>query len=178
MRRKPTPSKANRSLLLSREAEIDTKPQLEIFADDVKCTHGATIGQLDEDALFYLRARGIPEAEARDILVHAFASEVLERVKVEALRRQLEQELLASPRANADKPSRSTPMTSTTVAHDVCARFTGSFCAGDSDGQRTPHTSILKPCAPTFRFCNRQVHGKPLVYFDNARDDAKAASCD
>lgn len=85
---------SNRSLLLSREAEIDTKPQLEIYADDVKCTHGATIGELNEDALYYLRARGIPKAEARDMLVHAFANDVLERVKVEALRRQLEQELL------------------------------------------------------------------------------------
>lgn len=85
---------SNRSLLLSREAEIDTKPQLEIYADDVKCTHGATIGELDEDALFYLRARGIPKNEARDMLVHAFANDVLERVKVEALRRQLEEELL------------------------------------------------------------------------------------
>jgi len=85
---------SNRSLLLSREAEIDTKPELEIYADDVKCTHGATIGELDEDALFYLQARGIPKHEARDMLVHAFANDVLERVKVEALRRQLEEELL------------------------------------------------------------------------------------
>ena len=63
----------NRALLLSDDATINTKPQLEIFADDVKCTHGAAIGQLDEDALFYLRARGLTMQEARDMLIHAFA---------------------------------------------------------------------------------------------------------
>jgi Fe-S cluster assembly protein SufD len=86
---------SNRALLLSRSAEIDTKPQLEIFADDVKCTHGATVGQLDEDALFYLRARGIPERQARDILIGAFAGEIMENVAVDELRAQLEKELFA-----------------------------------------------------------------------------------
>jgi Fe-S cluster assembly protein SufD len=71
----------NRNLLLADDAQIDTKPQLEIYADDVKCTHGATIGQIDEDALFYLRSRGIPEAEARRILLEAFAAECLDRMK-------------------------------------------------------------------------------------------------
>jgi len=80
----------NQTILLSRTAEIDTKPQLEIFADDVKCTHGATIGQLREDAMFYLRARGIPEAQARAMLVYAFAAEVLERISVESVRSGLE----------------------------------------------------------------------------------------
>ena len=63
----------NQVLLLSDDATIDTKPQLEIFADDVKCTHGATVGQLDAEALFYLRARGIGEDDARALLIHAFA---------------------------------------------------------------------------------------------------------
>jgi Fe-S cluster assembly protein SufD len=80
----------NRNLLLSEEAQIDTKPQLEIHADDVKCTHGATIGQVDEDAIFYLRSRGIPEASARDLLLEAFAGEILERMKEEPIRRHLE----------------------------------------------------------------------------------------
>jgi Fe-S cluster assembly protein SufD len=71
----------NRNLLLADDAQIDTKPQLEIHADDVKCTHGATIGQIDEDALFYLRSRGIGEAEARRILLQAFAAECLDRMK-------------------------------------------------------------------------------------------------
>jgi Fe-S cluster assembly protein SufD len=71
----------NRNLLLSNDAQIDTKPQLEIFADDVKCTHGATIGQIEEDALFYLRSRGIGEVSARQLLLLAFASECLERMK-------------------------------------------------------------------------------------------------
>ena len=85
----------NRALLLSDDALINTKPQLEIFADDVKCTHGAAIGQLDEDALFYLRARGLTYYEARDMLIHAFAGEILERVKVEPLKQALESQLYA-----------------------------------------------------------------------------------
>lgn len=80
----------NRNLLLSRDAVIDTKPQLEIFADDVKCTHGATIGQLDEDAIFYLRARGIPHGVARNMLTLAFASEVVNNIRIEPLRLRLE----------------------------------------------------------------------------------------
>jgi Fe-S cluster assembly protein SufD len=65
---------------------VDTKPQLEIFADDVKCGHGGTVGQLDEAALFYLRSRGVPEAEARSLLIWAFAAEMVERVGPAALR--------------------------------------------------------------------------------------------
>ncbi len=79
----------NRNLLLSKTATVDTKPQLEIFADDVKCTHGATVGQLDENAIFYLRSRGIHEKEARRILTQAFASEIINRIKVESVRNSL-----------------------------------------------------------------------------------------
>lgn len=71
----------NRNLLLSDQAQIDTKPQLEIYADDVKCTHGATIGQMEENALFYLRSRGIDEVSARRLLLMAFASECLDRMQ-------------------------------------------------------------------------------------------------
>jgi Fe-S cluster assembly protein SufD len=80
----------NKTLLLSDEATIDTKPQLEIFADDVKCTHGATVGQLDEEQIFYLRSRGIGETDARDLLTFAFATDVINRVHVEPLRNALE----------------------------------------------------------------------------------------
>jgi Fe-S cluster assembly protein SufD len=76
----------NKALLLTDEARINTKPQLEIFADDVKCTHGAAIGQLDEDALFYLKARGIGALEARNMLIHAFAGQVLDGLRDEPLR--------------------------------------------------------------------------------------------
>ncbi len=86
---------ANHNLLLSRDAEIDSKPQLEIYADDVKCTHGATIGQLDDNQLFYLRARGVSETMARSLLVHAFAHDVVERIRVAALRSRLEQILFS-----------------------------------------------------------------------------------
>jgi Fe-S cluster assembly protein SufD len=83
----------NRALLLTDGATINTKPQLEIFADDVKCTHGAAIGQLDDDAIFYLRTRGLTYAEARDMLIHAFAGEILARVRIDDLRTALEAEL-------------------------------------------------------------------------------------
>ena len=85
---------SNMNLLLSDDAIVNTKPQLEIFADDVRCTHGATIGRLDEEAMFYLRSRGIPQAEAQNLLVYAFASDVLDRIGIEDVRDTLEARLL------------------------------------------------------------------------------------
>lgn len=79
----------NQALLLSPDAEIDSKPQLEIYADDVKCSHGATVGELDADHLFFLRSRGIPEAQAKAILVEAFLTEAVEAVADEAIRSAL-----------------------------------------------------------------------------------------
>jgi len=84
---------SNKNLLLSEDAVINTKPQLEILADDVRCTHGATIGQLDAEALFYLRSRGITQAEARNLLTYAFANEILDRIHVEGLKENLERAL-------------------------------------------------------------------------------------
>jgi len=80
----------NKTLLLSDEAQVNTKPQLEIFANDVRCTHGATVGQLSEDALFYLRARGIGRDEAKAILVRAFAADVTSRIALEPVRAELD----------------------------------------------------------------------------------------
>lgn len=80
---------ANNNVLLSDSAQIDTKPQLEIFADDVKCSHGCTVGQLDEDAMFYLQSRGINKKEARAMLMYAFTNDSLERVKISSLKRKL-----------------------------------------------------------------------------------------
>lgn len=80
----------NRNLLLSDGARVNTKPQLEIFADDVKCTHGATVGRLDEVALFYARSRGVPAAEAQRLLTYAFAAEVIAEVALEPVRSELE----------------------------------------------------------------------------------------
>ncbi|HEX3626978.1 MAG TPA: Fe-S cluster assembly protein SufD [Verrucomicrobiae bacterium] len=80
----------NKNLLLSDDATADTKPQLEIYADDVKCTHGATIGQLNRESIFYLRARGIPEAVARRMLIHAFAGEIVERIRCAPVREELD----------------------------------------------------------------------------------------
>ncbi len=84
----------NRTLLLSEDAQINTKPQLEIFADDVKCTHGATVGQLNAEQLFYLRTRGVPLEDARALLVYAFASDIVSRIKVEPVRDALDAQLL------------------------------------------------------------------------------------
>jgi Fe-S cluster assembly protein SufD len=82
---------ANRNLILSPEALVNTNPQLLIYADDVKCTHGSTVGQLDKDAVFYLRSRGIGEDAARSLLIYAFASEFVEKIRFEPLRRDLEE---------------------------------------------------------------------------------------
>ncbi len=80
----------NNTLLLSDEARIDTKPQLEIFADDVRCTHGATVGRLDETSLFYMRSRGVGTEAARKLLTYAFAADVLETIEIEPVKAGLE----------------------------------------------------------------------------------------
>ncbi|QOJ08559.1 Fe-S cluster assembly protein SufD [Nitrosomonas sp. H1_AOB3] len=88
----------NRNLLLSDKARMDTKPQLEIFADDVKCAHGATVGQLDNESLFYLQSRGLTEVAARNLLTYAFGGEVINRVIVPSLKQRLEEYILARTR--------------------------------------------------------------------------------
>ncbi|GBD88779.1 feS cluster assembly protein SufD [bacterium BMS3Abin03] len=90
----------NNNILLSNNASVDTKPQLEIFADDVKCSHGATIGQLDNDAKFYLNSRGIGDEAAKAILLHAFASDVIKSVKINSVRNYIEE--ILSKRFNQD----------------------------------------------------------------------------
>jgi Fe-S cluster assembly protein SufD len=84
----------NKNLLLSPDARVDTKPQLEIYADDVKCTHGAAVGQIDEDEKFYLESRGINPALARNMLTYGFAEEVIERIGIESIRRELDAAVL------------------------------------------------------------------------------------
>jgi Fe-S cluster assembly protein SufD len=84
----------SRNLLLSDKAHVDTKPQLEIFADDVKCAHGATVGQLDEDELFYLKTRGLSDSAARGLLTYAFAAEIVERIPVKSVLARIEQTIL------------------------------------------------------------------------------------
>lgn len=83
----------NKNLVLSDDAVINTKPELQILADDVRCTHGATIGQLDEESMFYLQSRGIGRGQARSLLIYAFAQDILDRIRVPALKEQLEKVL-------------------------------------------------------------------------------------
>jgi FeS assembly protein SufD len=145
----------NRALLLTDGATINTKPQLEIFADDVKCTHGAAIGQLDDEAIFYLRARGLPYAEARDMLIHAFAAQVLDGVQIEPLRAALEITLfdqLAKDLAEVDG-----------AGNDLRDRARRSF-----DVQRV---------RADFPILSRTVNGRPLVYLDNAATTQKPRPC-
>ena len=85
----------NRTLLLSPDAVIDTKPQLEIFADDVKCTHGATVGQLDDEAVFYIQTRGIEKAAAKNILTLAFAREIIDRININSVQQRLQDRVFA-----------------------------------------------------------------------------------
>ena len=91
---KTNAKQTNQALLLSEHAQINTTPQLEIFADDVRCTHGATVGQLDHEAMFYLRSRGLSQARARNVLIHAFASDILDRIKIAPIRAHLDRVLL------------------------------------------------------------------------------------
>jgi len=93
-------SQSSRNLLLSKTAQVDTKPQLEIFADDVKCSHGATVGQLDQEEIFYLRSRGLSETAARNLLTYAFGAEIINRIPVSSLRQQLEQAVLDQTQSN------------------------------------------------------------------------------
>jgi Fe-S cluster assembly protein SufD len=91
----------NKNLLLSEDATIDTKPELQIFADDVKCAHGAAVGQLDPQAVFYLRSRGLGPATARRLLTYGFASDIVSQIKIEPLRAQLDALLLATVQAGS-----------------------------------------------------------------------------
>jgi Fe-S cluster assembly protein SufD len=95
----------NKNLVLSEGATINTKPELQILADDVRCTHGATIGQLDEEALFYLRTRGIRTTDARDLLIYAFARDIIERIGIPSVGEYLE-EALFERLANSGKPGK------------------------------------------------------------------------
>jgi Fe-S cluster assembly protein SufD len=90
----------NRSLLLSDRAKVNTKPQLEIFADDVSCTHGATIGELEDDHLYYLRTRGLGEEEARELLIYGFAAEIIETIPLESLRERLRETIARKTRSD------------------------------------------------------------------------------
>ncbi len=96
----------NKNLLLSDDATADTKPQLEIYADDVKCTHGATIGQLNDESIFYLRSRGIPTEMARRMLIHAFAGEIIERIQCEPARDVIDKLVWERLEANPHLPGK------------------------------------------------------------------------
>jgi Fe-S cluster assembly protein SufD len=85
---------SNKNLLLSNDARVDTKPQLEIFNDDVKCSHGATVGQLEEEELFYLLTRGLPETLARNLLTYGFAEEIINKIGIESIKKELDEAVL------------------------------------------------------------------------------------
>jgi len=116
-------AQVNKNLLLSERAEIDTRPRFEINADDVSCTHGAAVGQLDPDALFYLRSRGVSQREARAVLVSGFAREVLDRFAPAAIRQRAEQLAMAARVVTLDDRCNGSGANSTvtTEAADVLA---------------------------------------------------------
>ncbi|HSK70997.1 MAG TPA: Fe-S cluster assembly protein SufD [Pyrinomonadaceae bacterium] len=93
---------SNKNLLLSNDARVDTKPQLEIFNDDVKCSHGATVGQLEEEELFYLLSRGLNEDLARNLLTYGFAEEIINKIEIESIKRQLDEAVLNRLNANLE----------------------------------------------------------------------------
>ena len=154
---KTNAKQTNRALLLSDDATINSNPQLEIFADDVKCTHGAAVGQLDEEAMFYLQARGLTRPEARDMLLHAFAGEVIEGVKIPALREQIEANFFA------------------TLARDVAAAADMTHDTPSRQkaiGKQAAAFDVAKVRAD-FPILSELVHGKPLVYLDSANTSQK-----
>ena len=91
---------SNKNLLLSNDARVDTKPQLEIYNDDVKCAHGATVGQLEEEELFYLLSRGLNESLARNLLTYGFAEEIVNKIEIESIKKQLDEAVLNRLNAN------------------------------------------------------------------------------
>ncbi len=93
-------TQSSRNLLLTRQAHVDTKPQLEIFANDVKCAHGATVGQLDDEEIFYLKSRGLSEVAARNLLTYAFAAEIINCIPIASLKNRLEQTVLKQTQSN------------------------------------------------------------------------------
>lgn len=93
---------SNKNLLLSNEARVDTKPQLEIFNDDVKCSHGATVGQLEEEELFYLLSRGLNEGLAKNLLTYGFAEEIVNKIEIESIKKQLDEAVLNRLSANLE----------------------------------------------------------------------------
>jgi Fe-S cluster assembly protein SufD len=93
---------SNKNLLLSNDARVDTKPQLEIFNDDVKCAHGATVGQLEEEELFYLLSRGLNESLARNLLTYGFAEEIINKIEIESIKKQLDEAVLNRLHANLE----------------------------------------------------------------------------
>lgn len=95
-------NQSNKNLLLSNEARVDTKPQLEIFNDDVKCAHGATVGQLEEEELFYLLSRGLNESLARNLLTYGFAEEIVNKIEIESIKKQLDEAVLNRLNANLE----------------------------------------------------------------------------
>ena len=147
----------NRNLLLSDGAKVDTKPQLEIFADDVKCTHGATVGRLDDVALFYARSRGVPHAEAERLLTYAFAAEVIEEVALEPVRLELDRLVLERLQAR-EAEARHGPA-GRSLRH---RGFRSRRPAG-----RRPHPVRFPYPLQTTR------SGHPLAYLDNAATTQK-----
>ena len=141
----------SRALLLSHRAEIVTKPELEIFADDVKCSHGATAGELDANALFFLRARGIPEAEARTLLIEAFFGEALDKIENARLREAVAKMCMAGSPPMPARP----PMSNNLLALKETSHFD------------------VRAIREQFPILSRKIHGKPLVYLDNGASAQK-----
>jgi Fe-S cluster assembly protein SufD len=93
---------SNKNLLLSNDARVDTKPQLEIFNDDVKCAHGATVGQLEDEEIFYLLSRGLHQELARNLLTYGFAEEIIDKIEIESIKAELDEAVLNRLEANLE----------------------------------------------------------------------------
>ena len=155
---KSNAKQTNKNLLLSPEAWINTKPQLEIYNNDVKCGHGSTIGRLDEEALFYLRCRGIGLEQARSLLTYAFASEMLNQIDIDPCKPRCTRRCTRGYR-----PSRASKG-SMSIASAI---YTPSSQSG------RPHAFDVERIRQDFPLLHRTIRGKPLVYLDNAATSQK-----
>ncbi|GEM_PF-4183 len=150
----------NKNLLLSDGAKVDTKPQLEIFADDVKCAHGAAVGQLDEEEIFYLKSRGMGEEKARSVLTYGFANEVISRIECNPIRKEMDRLLQTRFLKDSAKTS-------------VDVRVQETVRLSKKPSQKSEIPFDVRKLRRDFPILRRKIHGKPLVYLDNAATTQK-----
>ena len=162
----------NRNLLLSRQALVNSNPQLEIFADDVRCTHGSTVGQLDAEAIFYLRSRGIGEEAAKSLLTYAFASEVSQAIDLDSVRHDLE-EFLFGRLAEGDVVRQAVYGKRSRGSSSCPSAMSQATSPAAPPGIRARPAFDVEAVRRDFPILAQRRNGKPLVFLDSAASAQK-----